>query len=92
MAFEKKYGSRAEVFHGTAEMTGPSGLAKRDLVLKDGRIASKRAVAAAKCNPALKKWRKAVDQAKKMMGLEKNQMTLIKGKLLEEARKIYKKM
>lgn len=91
MAFEKKYGSRAEVWHGVAERTGPNGLFKKDLVMKDGRIMSKAMVKRGQ-NPALKKWRKAVAEAKKKMGLEKSQMALVKGKLLEEARKLYKKM
>lgn len=86
--FDKRIGSRAEVFHGTAEMTS-GGLKKKDLMMKDGRIISK-AMAKRGQNPALKKWRKAVAQAKEKMG--KDGFVLIKGKLLEEARKIYKKM
>lgn len=88
MAFDKRIGSRAEVFHGRAEMTG-GGLKKKDFVMKDGRILSKAMVKRGQ-SPALKKWRKAVDQAKAKMG--KDGFVLIKGKLLEEARKIYKKM
>ena len=35
-------GSRAEVFHGTADKTS-GGLTKKDLMMKDGRIKSKAA-------------------------------------------------
>ena len=40
-------GSRAEVFHGTADTTA-GGLVKSDLMMKDGRIISKAASKAAK--------------------------------------------
>jgi pantoate kinase len=40
-------GSRAEVFHGNADATS-GGLAKKDLMMKDGRIVSKAASKAAK--------------------------------------------
>jgi hypothetical protein len=40
-------GSRAEVFHGTADKTS-GGLEKKDLMMKDGRIISKAASKAAK--------------------------------------------
>ena len=40
-------GSRAEVFHGNADNTS-GGLAKKDLMMKDGRIVSKAASKAAK--------------------------------------------
>jgi len=41
--YSKTFGSRAEVFHGTAEKT-TGGLAKKDLMMgKDGRIKSKAA-------------------------------------------------
>ena len=39
-------GSRAEVFHGTADKTA-GGLSKKDLIKKDGRIVSKSASKAA---------------------------------------------
>ena len=64
-------------------------LKKKDLVMKDGRIMSKAMVKRGQ-SPALKKWRKAVEKAKAKMG--KDGFVLLKGKLLEEARKIYKKM
>lgn len=49
MSFQKKFGTRAEVLHGTAEQTS-GGLRKKDLFLneRDGRIKSKLAVKAAK--------------------------------------------
>jgi hypothetical protein len=40
-------GSRAEVFHGTADKTA-GGLVKKDLMMKDGRIISKAASKASK--------------------------------------------
>lgn len=40
-------GSRAEVFHGTADKTS-GGLSKKDLMMKDGRIISRSASKAAK--------------------------------------------
>jgi len=40
-------GTRAEVFHGNADNTS-GGLAKKDLMMKDGRIVSKAASKAAK--------------------------------------------
>ena len=40
-------GSRAEVFHGTANQTS-GGLTKKDLMMKDGRIVSRAASKAAK--------------------------------------------
>ena len=91
MAFEKKYGSRAEVWHGKAEMT-EGMLKKKDLVMgNDGQIKSKKMVKRGQ-DPALKKWRKAVEQARKNLGVEKGEMALVKGKLRAEADKIYKKM
>ena len=57
-------GSRAEVFHGTADKTS-GGLEKKDLVMKDGRIISKAASKAAK--KSLKKnptFRAFIDLAK----------------------------
>ena len=50
--------------------------------MKDGRIMSKAMVKRGQ-SPALKKWRKAVAQAKAKMG--KDGFVLVKGKLLEEA-------
>ena len=52
MGFDKTIGSRAEVFHGTAEKTtwGKEGLKKKDLFRgrKDGRIKSRKASKATK--------------------------------------------
>jgi hypothetical protein len=57
-------GSRAEVFHGNADKTA-GGLAKKDLMMKDGRIISKSASKSAKKslkkNPKFKAF---VDMAK----------------------------
>lgn len=88
--FAKKYGSRAEVMHGTAEQT-EGGLRKSDMKYKDGAIISIKQQAAAKANP----WFKAVSKAKKKLGVKKGgefDSFLLKGKLLAEARKIHQKM
>ena len=47
-------GTRAQVWHGTADRTS-GGLKKSDLVMKNGRIKSKRASLSAKNNQNLKK-------------------------------------
>mgnify|MGYP006137299147 CR=1 FL=1 len=47
-------GSRAQVFHGTADKTS-GGLTKSDLMMKDGRIKSRRASRSAKKNKNLVK-------------------------------------
>lgn len=47
-------GTRAQVWHGTADKT-PGGLTKSDLFMKNGRIRSKRASRSAKKNQNLKK-------------------------------------
>jgi hypothetical protein len=44
--YNKMIGSRAQVFHGTADQTA-GGLKKKDLILDDGRIKSKAAQEAA---------------------------------------------
>ena len=49
-----KVGTRAQVWHGTAEKTS-GGLTKKDLVMKKGRIRSRRASQSAKRNNNLKK-------------------------------------
>ena len=46
-------GTRAQVWHGTADRTS-GGLKKSDLVMKNGRIKSKRASLSAKKNQNLK--------------------------------------
>lgn len=80
-------GTRAQVFHGTADKT-PGGLSKSDLMLKDGHIMSKAQSAAGKANPGLKKWRSAV---KKAGGYKKGEFTPVAGKVLAKARKIFAK-
>lgn len=85
----KTVGSRAEVWHGTAEHT-TGGLKKKDLYMgKDGRIKSKEMKKRGN-SPALKKWRAAVDKARKELKLKKKEFTVIDGELLTLARKYYK--
>ena len=81
-------GTRAQVFHGNADMTA-GGLSKSDLMLKEGRIISKAQSEAGKANPGLKKWRAAV---KKAGGLKKGKPFVpVTGKILEKAKKIFAK-
>jgi hypothetical protein len=81
-------GTRAQVFHGTADRTA-GGLIKKDFKLKDGRIISKKQSAAGKKNPGLKKWRTAVSKAKCQLDMpKKGQFVLIKGKLLNRSKEI----
>lgn len=47
-------GTRAQVWHGTADKTS-GGLRKSDLIMKNGRIKSKKASRSAKSNQNLKK-------------------------------------
>ena len=49
-----KVGSRAQVWHGTVERTS-GGLTKKDLMMKNGRIKSRRAVRSAKRSGNLRK-------------------------------------
>lgn len=82
-------GSKAQVFSGTADKTS-GGLKKNDLMrTADGRIVSVKKHKAGKSNPALKKWRAAVDEAKEEMGLDSNSFVLIKGPLKSLAKQIY---
>ena len=83
-------GSRLEVWRGTKDETA-GGLTRSALFYdeKDGRIKSKARSAATKKSPALKKWVKAMDAAKKEMGLKKDDFALMKGKLLKTTKKIY---
>jgi len=85
----KTEGSRAEVMHGNAMRTS-GGLTKKDLKMVDGRIISKKQQAAAKKNPGLKSWRKAVTKAKKDLDIPKKEFALIKGNLLRVSRKYMK--
>jgi hypothetical protein len=77
-------GSRAQVYHGNADIT-PGGLKKKDLKMIKGEIVSKAKSKDEKKNP----WIKAVAKAKKEMGIKG--FALIQGKLLDKAREIYKK-
>jgi len=77
-------GSRAQVFHGNADVT-PGGLKKKDLKMVKGEIVSKAKSKDEKKNP----WIKAVAKAKKELGIKG--FALIQGKLLDKARSIYKK-
>ena len=52
--YKMTVGTRAQVWHGTADRTS-GGLKKSDLVMKNGRIKSKRASRSAKKNQNLKK-------------------------------------
>jgi len=79
-----KVGSRAQVYHGNADVT-PGGLKKKDLKMVDGELVSKSKSKDEKKNP----WIKAVAKAKKELGI--TGFALIQGKLLDRARKIYKK-
>jgi len=82
-------GSRAQVMNGNAENTA-GGLGEKDLKRVDGRIVPKKKSKLGN-SPALKKWRDAVDKARKKLKIKKGEFALIKGKLLDEARKIYSK-
>lgn len=56
-------GTKAQVYHGTADKTA-GGLSQKDLFLgDDGRVKSKAQSDAGKKNPGLKAWRDALDQA-----------------------------
>ena len=86
---DKSVGSRAEVMHGHALRTS-GGLAKSDLVMKDGRIISKKKSEQAKNAPHLKAWTDSVEKAKKKLKMSGG-FELVKGKLETEAKKLYKK-
>jgi hypothetical protein len=60
-------GSRAQVFHGTADRTA-GGLTKKDLKMAKGEIVSKAKSKDEKKNP----WIKAVAAAKKKLGVKKS--------------------
>ena len=82
-------GSRAEVFHGTADKTS-GGLEKKDLLMKDGRIVSKAASKAAKKslkkNPKFKVF---VDLAKEKSA-KKGMFCLVPSKDTKTYKKIIK--
>jgi hypothetical protein len=85
-------GSRAQVFHGTADRTS-GGLTKKHLKKsKDGRIVSR--LASKKTNPSIRAWAQAT---KKVMGARKSTkfVPIKKGspvykKILAEFKKIMK--
>ena len=82
-------GSRAEVFHGNADKTA-GGLAKKDLMMKDGRIVSKAASKAAKKslkkNPTFKAF---IDLAKEKAD-KKGSFCLVPAKNTKTYKKIIK--
>ena len=80
----------AKVMHGTLDHT-PSGLTKDDIkvVRKDGKnhyVSKKKSEQAKR---TFSKWNKAVAQAKRELGYDKHDFVLLKGELLETARRIY---
>ena len=77
-------GTRAQVYHGNADVTA-GGLKKKDLKMVKGEIVSKAKSKCEKKNP----WIVAVAKAKKELGIKG--FALIEGKLLAKAREIYKK-
>lgn len=77
-------GSRAQVFHGNADVTA-GGLKKKDLKMVKGELVSKAKSKGEKKNP----WIVAVAKAKKELGIKG--FALLEGKLLAKAREIYKK-
>jgi hypothetical protein len=80
----------AKVIHGNLDHT-PGGLTQENIktVRKNGQThyVSKKRSDAAKKN--LGGWNKAVAQAKKNLGISKNEFVLIKGALYKEAASIY---
>lgn len=84
--------SRAQAMNGKGKTAG--GLEKSDLTYtKDGRIVSKAQQAAAKANPGLTMWRKAVDKAKTKLKIPKTGVFVpITGKLNVEAHKQFAKL
>merc|ERR1711973_642731 len=89
--------AKSSVFRGTKEKTS-SGLQKSDLMRnKSGKVVSKKASAAGKKNyqkNGLAKWTKAVQAAKKALGIKGFQVIggkTAKGQaLLKKARSLYK--
>jgi hypothetical protein len=77
-------GSRAQVFHGNADVTA-GGLKKKDLKMCKGEIVSKAKAKKEKKNP----WIEAVAEAKKDLGIKG--FALVKGPLLKKAHEIYGK-
>lgn len=87
MSEVKKIGSRAEVFHGTAQET-TGGLKKTNLKKKDGRIISK---ALSKPNPSAKMWSDSVKKAYKELKLDGFVPVRQGEPLHERAKKIFEK-
>lgn len=85
-------GSRAQVMHGTAAKT-TGGKTKGDFVKKDGRYKAKSRIAAFKSNPKLVAWNLAVREAKKILGIPKDEFAAPrKGtELHKTAMELYKK-
>ena len=83
-------GSRLEVWRKQADETS-GGLTRKDLFYdeKDGRIKSKARSKATKKSEPLKKWVKAMGEAKKELGIKKKEFALMEGKLLKATKKIY---
>jgi DVNP family len=91
--FEKLVGSREEVFKGIAQKTtyGKDALFKKDIVYSpnSGGLAYKSKYKVKHVPPQLKKWTKAVQEAKKDMGIKKGEMVLVKGKLAKKAHEFF---
>ena len=84
-------GTKLEVMHGHADVT-PGGLKAGDLMrTSDGRIVSKKQHEAGKDSDHLKKWRAAVEKARKKLKIDKADTVPLPPKLVTAARKIYKK-
>jgi hypothetical protein len=95
--FLKTVGSREEVFRGIAEKTtyGKDALYKKDIVYRpnEGGLAYKSKYKVNHVPPQLKKWTKAVKQAKKELGIKKPKKgepaVMIKGELAQFSKAIY---
>ena len=91
--FEKTVGTREEVYRGIAEKTSynADAMRKEDIVYAPGGSGSpyKSKYKVQHVPPQLKKWTKAVKKAKKELGIKKDEMALVKGKLATATRKFY---
>ena len=83
-------GTRAQVWHGTADRTS-GGLKKTDLIMKNGRIKSKRASLSAKKNQNLKNagwtFKKGEFGAVRIDGIEKKKKTSKRSKTKRGSKK-----
>ena len=100
----KNIGSKAEVYHGTKDYTN-GGLRKKDIIrVKDSqgnyRYKSKRQRTSGRKNKFIKKWSKAVKQAKKQLereGMDLSGFVPVGGKtkqgkaLLKKTKQIFRK-